>query len=468
MRIVPFSTTFEDHPLIERALLARRSPLLAHGIAVAIIALATVLRWLVGGGVVEDLPFITYYPAIIVATFAGGFWPGILAIILSSAAALYFFLPPLFSLDFNHREAASLLLFIFMSGVNLTIVALLDALVERILAQVQNVRVLFESAPTGIVVVDQHGIIKLVNPSTEKQFGYDWQDLVGQRIEVLVPAAQVGHHRGVRQAFLRKPEARAMGAGRDLSGRRKDGSEFPIEIGLNPVGQNGRTAVLATVIDISDRRKAQESQKFIIRELQHRTQNLFAVFQAIANRTVDENKTAAEIKHVLNGRVQALARAYAIVAETAWEGASLAAILDREFAAFKRQVSVAGCDIIIIPSAAQQFALIVHELATNALKYGALSIADGCVSIVGKIDWLNGGTFSFVWEEAGGPPVIAPTRKGFGSVVLFDSAKQFSQSVVVNYAPSGLRYELQLQLGAIEGPKPEGSATRSEVSAGFA
>ena len=125
---------------------------------------------------------------------------------------------------------------------------------------------------------------------------------------------------------------------------------------------------MASVIDISDRKKAQDGQKLIIRELQHRTHNLFAVFQAIAARTVDENKTAAEIKYVLNGRVQALARAYSMLADAAWEGASLAAILDREFAGFSKQVNVDGCDIIVSPSVAQQFALIVHELATNALK----------------------------------------------------------------------------------------------------
>lgn len=381
----------------------RQNPIAAHGIAVTAVALATLVRWIVGGQVIEGLPFITYYPAIIIATLFGGVWPGILAMALSSATALYFFLPPLFSPDLNQREAVSLLLFIFIAAINVIVVALLDAAVARIIAQVQNMRVLIESAPTGIVVVDERGVIKLVNISTEKQFGYDRRDLVGKNVDVLVPVPQVVEHREAREAFQQKPEARAMGVGRDLTGRRKDGSEFPIEIGLNPIGQNGRTAVLATVIDISDRKKAQESQKLIVRELQHRTRNLFAVFQAIAARTVDESKTAGEIKSVLNGRIQALARAYAMLADAAWEGASLDAILDRQFAAFGNRVKVRGCDIVMKPSAAQQFALIVHELATNALKYGALSTTNGRVSIEGTTDRLNGGgTFSFVWRETGG------------------------------------------------------------------
>jgi PAS domain S-box-containing protein len=469
---VPFSTTFEDHPLIERALRVRQNPIAAYSIAVTAVALATLVRWIVGGQVIEGLPFITYYPAIIIATLFGGFWPGLLATVLSSATALYLFLPPVFSLDFNQREAVSLVLFIFIAGINVTIVALLDTAVARIIAQVQNMRVLIESAPTGIVVVDEQGVIKLVNGSTEKQFGYDRLDLIGKSVDVLVPVPQIAEHRAAREAFQQRPEARAMGVGRDLSGRRKDGSEFPIEIGLNPIGQDGRTAVLATVIDISDRKKAQESQKLIIRELEHRTRNLFAVFQAIAARTVDENKTAEEIKSVLNGRIQALARAYAMLADAAWEGASLDAILGRQFAAFGNRVNVSGCDIVVKPSAAQQFALIVHELATNALKYGALSTTNGRVSIEGKIDRLNGGgTFSFVWRETGGPPVIPPTRKGFGSAIILDSAKQFGESVTLDYAPRGVSYLLQVQLSAIDASgnmaRQQSGTMLSPVRAGF-
>jgi len=421
--------------------------------------------------VVEGLPFITYYPAIIIATLAGGFYPGILATVLSSAAALYLFLPPMFSPDLNQREAVSLLLFIFIASINVAIVALLDAAVERIMAQVQNMRVLIESAPNGIVVVDKQGTIKLVNASTEKLFGYNRLELLGRNVEVLVPDPQVDTHRGVRDSFQQHPEARVMGAGRDMNGRRKDGSEFTLEIGLNPVGRNGNNAVLATVIDITERKRAQESQQLIIRELQHRTLNLFAVFQAIASLSLDDAKTPAQAKFVLNGRVQALAQAYSVLAKTAWDGASLAAILDRQVAGFSSRLDVSGCDIIISPSAAHQFALITHELATNALKYGALSTPNGRISIEGKIDRLNGsGTFSFAWRETGGPPVTVPTRKGFGSIILLDSAKRFSQSVVLDYTPQGLRYELELLLSEIEASKnlakQESSAALSEVRAG--
>jgi two-component sensor histidine kinase len=104
----------------------------------------------------------------------------------------------------------------------------------------------------------------------------------------------------------------------------------------------------------------------------------------------------------LNGRIRALAKAYSMLADAAWEGVSLATMLDRQFAGFSSRLNVAGCDIFMSPSAAQQFALVVHELATNALKYGALSTPAGSVLIEGKIDRANGGMFSFSWDEIGG------------------------------------------------------------------
>src|SRR5207247_9046615 len=134
--------------------------------------------------------------------------------------------------------------------------------------------------------------------------------------------------------------------------------------------------------------------------------------------------------------------AYSKVVKAGWEGASVAAILDRQFSGFSNRLNVSGCDIVVSPSVAHQLALITHELATNALKYGALSTPDGRVLIEGKTDRLNGsGTFSFAWRETGGPPVTVPTRKGFGSVIVLDSAKWFADSVVLDYARPGLRYE---------------------------
>jgi two-component sensor histidine kinase len=97
--------------------------------------------------------------------------------------------------------------------------------------------------------------------------------------------------------------------------------------------------------------------------------------------------------------------------------------------------------------------MIIHELATNALKYGALSSSDGHVSISGKTERYNGeGSFVFLWKETGGPRLSPPTKRGFGSVILLEAAEQFG-NVSVNYPPEGLIYQLQLDLKAIEIPK---------------
>ncbi len=117
------------------------------------------------------------------------------------------------------------------------------------------------------------------------------------------------------------------------------------------------------------------------------------------------------------------------------------------------RVSIEGCEIVVTPRAAQQFAMITHELATNALKYGALSVPDGRVSISGKLDRSNGSeSFVFSWRETGGPKVSQPTRKGFGSAILVESAEQFGH-VTMKYLPEGLIYQINLDLTAIEGPK---------------
>jgi PAS domain S-box-containing protein len=456
---MPFSPDFGGHRVIDRWRQVRARPVVAYGIAVVLVVVAILVRWAVSGSVVEGIPFITYYPAIIVATLIGGFWPGILSIILSAVTAWYLFLPRAFGWQLEQHEIVSLLLFVAVTGVNVAIIMLLNAAVERVLTQERNVSVLIESAPNGIIVVDDQGNIRLINASTEKLFGYQRFELIGKNIEVLVPDRQANEHLALRKSYLQAPTTRLMGAGLDLSGKRKDGSEFPVEIGLNPVRRNGNVAVLTTVIDITERKRAQDNQKLIISELQHRTQNLFAVFRAIAARSIDEGKTAAEIMYVLNGRLQALAQAYAMLANTKWEGASLADILAREFYGFSGRMNISGCEIVLTPSAAQQFALIVHELGTNALKYGALSTPDGHVTIEGKIVRLNGGgTFSFAWKEIGGPLLNQPTRRGFGSVIILEAAKQFASDVVLDYLPQGLSYRLVLQLSAIEAlAKQEGT-----------
>ena len=466
-----FSSGFQIYPWVERALAVRHNPIAGYGLTLAMVALAVFARWIAGEYVGARVPFITFFPAIVIAALIGGLWPGIVATVLCTLAAWYLFIPPYFSWSLGERELVQLLLFIAVDGVMVAMIVLLDALVERLVIQQQNIRTLLKSAPSAFVLVDRRGTIKLVNASTEKLFGYSREELTGKNVEFLVPEQHVGAHRNVRALYQKNPEARAMGLGRDLSGRRKDGTEFPVEIGLNPVGRDGKAMVLATVIDISARKEAHDSQQLIIRELHHRTQNLFAVIQSIAARSLVEGQTVAETKEILIGRLQALARAHTMLANAAWEGAPLIEIIKREFAGFSQQLGVNGCDIIVDPRAAHQFALIVHELATNALKHGALSAPDGRISIEGKIEQLNGQSlFSFLWKESGGPLVSAPTRKGFGSVVLLDAAKQFGQRVAVDYAPQGLSYELELLLSTIIASKnlakQESSAALNETRAG--
>ena len=446
---MPLSGTVAKPRIVELVQAIRRHPDAPYAVAIGLVALATLARWAMGDYGGGEIPFITFFPAIIIATLIGGLWPGVCAIILSVLSAWYLFIPPAFSFELGSRELVQLLWFILFCGINLAIVVAVNALVDRVMAQEQDMRTLLECAPAGVVVVDEEGSIKLVNASTEKLFGYKRSELLEKNIETLVPARLADMHKAERKMFVQKAQARRMGAGRDLTGRRKDGSEFPVEIDLNPVSHDGTSGVLATIIDVSERKRAQQSQQRLFSELDYKTRNLFAVFEAIAGLTADQSETVADVKYALNGRLQALARAYAMLARGTSEGLSLATIINQQVASLLERVRISGCDVSLSPQAAHQFALIIHELATNALKYGALSNLQGSIAIEGRIEPFNGDShFIFSWKEHGGPPVSPPARIGFGSVILLESAREFGR-VAMDYAQEGVTYELDVPLGAI-------------------
>jgi polar amino acid transport system substrate-binding protein len=129
---------------------------------------------------------------------------------------------------------------------------------EPLTSSGERLRLVIEASPSGMIMVDDQGKMVLINSQVQKLFGYDRDELLGQPIEILVPQSARSKHPGYRDAFFQEPTSRAMGAGRDLFGLRKDGSQIPVEIGLNPLETEGRQYVLASIVDITERKRAED------------------------------------------------------------------------------------------------------------------------------------------------------------------------------------------------------------------
>jgi two-component sensor histidine kinase len=187
-------------------------------------------------------------------------------------------------------------------------------------------------------------------------------------------------------------------------------------------------------------------------ELSHRGGNLLAVIQSIVARTLIGAKPLAEERNTLTRRLQALAGSQSALLSKGFQGALVSDIIRIEFEAFSDRVITAGPDVMLNSRATQTFALLLHELATNAAKYGALSQPDrGRVDI----DWSIEGQaqdarFRFQWQERGGPPVVVPSRKGFGSILLEKLASQdFGAPPTISFAPDGLSYSIDASLSVM-------------------
>ncbi|MDJ0447491.1 PAS domain S-box protein [Methylocystis sp. JR02] len=428
----------------------RRNPWAAYGVALAAVMVAAWIRWSAAGALGAGVHFITFLPAVLIAAVAGGFWVGFFAMAASMVAIGLLVQSSSFAGAFEPPTAAALFAFAFASVAVAAVVSFFEQTIDRIAAQAHNQHSLIESAPNGIVIVDAGGKIIGLNHSAEGLFGYERAELLGKGVEILVPAQVARVHVGLREKFQQAPETRAMGAGRDLSGRRKDGSEFPLEIGLNPIEWDGQRAVLATVTDITERKQHEERQAILARELEHRVGNIFAVILATIRRTLTRGRNVVEAAQILTQRVQLLADAHAVLSESMFKNIPLNKLIDIGVGSFKDQVTSKGVDIAVNARAAQAISFIVHELVTNAVKHGALSSPRGAVAIEKEIETIDGQSFFvFQWSESGGPPAVATTRKGFGSFILLETPRQFGGEAELDFGEKGTTYRLRLPLEAI-------------------
>src|SRR5476651_2049414 len=226
---------------------------------------------------------------------------------------------------------------------------------------------------------------------------------------------------------------------------RPDGSRVTAVVNIRSLkNERGEiTGAINCAYDITERKHVEEHQRFLMGELAHRGGNLLAVIQSIVARTLIGAKPLPEERNTLTRRLQALAGSQSALMSKGFQGALVAEIIRLEFEGFSDRVMVKGPDVMLNSRAAQTFALLLHELATNAAKYGALSLPDkGQVDIHWSIDGdAAEARFKFQWRERDGPPVVVPNRKGFGSLLLEKLASQdFGAQPTITFASDGLSY----------------------------
>jgi two-component system, chemotaxis family, CheB/CheR fusion protein len=284
----------------------------------------------------------------------------------------------------------------------------------------RHLAAIVESSDDAIISKDLDGVIASFNRGAEKLFGYFAEEVIGKPITILIPAERQDEEIGILARIRRGERIEHFETVR----QRKDGSRVNISLTISPItDETGKTIGASKIArDITSQKRREEQIALLAREADHRTKNLLALAQATVHLT--QGDTVDELKEVIDGRLQALAKAHALLAQSRWAGADLRTMVVEELSPYMEpymenghaRAEITGPTLMLSPDSAQAIAMAVHELTTNAVKYGALSVPGGRV----KIEWRlrPGNRLTIRWAEQGGPPVSPPSRQGFGTRVM--------------------------------------------------
>ena len=294
----------------------------------------------------------------------------------------------------------------------------------------ERFRLVVEAAPNAMVMINPKGEIEMVNAQAERVFGYSRTDMLGQPVEMLVPERFRTGHPSLRAGFAGAAAARPMGAGRDLYARRKDGSEFPVEIGLNPIETEEGTMVLSAIVDISDRKQREEAiqqslkeKDVLLGEIHHRVKNNLQIVHSLLDLQAGQIEDAVVIGMLRDS--QNRIRSMALIHQTLYQSHDFAKVdfstfldsfvptLISSYAMSTGQVhfDISAHDIYLPINAAIPCGLIVNELIANALKHGFPNGRSGYIAIA----FGNGadGEYELSVEDdgIGLPPGMDPAKQ---------------------------------------------------------
>ena len=308
-------------------------------------------------------------------------------------------------------------------------------------------RELLEALPTAIYTTDADGRVTFYNQAAV--------DFAGRRPELgkdeWCVTAKLFHPDGRPMPHDECPMAVALRTGKAVRGtqaiaERPDGSRVPFQPYPTPLhdDEGNLLGAVNMLVDLSERKASEARLELMASEVDHRAKNILAVVQAVMRLT--RGNDVGEFRSAVSGRIDALARAHGSLANNRWSGADLQQLINEELAAFAAasagRIVARGPQLMLLPAAAQSVGMALHELGTNATKYGALSSAQGRLRVVWSFDAGDG--LSLRWTESGGPAVRAPERRGIGSNLIERMIRQHGGTTHFDWQPDGLVFAMTL------------------------
>ncbi|MEO3432790.1 chemotaxis protein CheB [Inquilinus sp. CAU 1745] len=316
-------------------------------------------------------------------------------------------------------------------------------------AAARRLAAIVSSSDDAVMSKDLEGVVTSWNDGARRLFGYEAEEIVGKSIMMLAPPELREEEAGILARLRRGEHIEHFETVR----RRKDGSDVWVSLTISPLADARGAPIGGSTIarDMTERRQADKHRKILIDELNHRVKNSLAKVQAIATQTFGDSASLKEARAAFSSRLIALAKAHDLLTHDNWEGADLVNVVKDTIEPHDvgDRFRVGGPHIQLPPSAALAIAMALHELSTNAAKYGALSDDEGHVDISWRLDGRGQDRrLALRWTESGGPPVTPPARQGFGTRLIERAlALELNGEVRVLYEPSGV-------VCAIDAPMP--------------
>ncbi|MCW2392084.1 PAS domain S-box-containing protein [Sphingobium sp. B1D7B] len=312
-----------------------------------------------------------------------------------------------------------------------------------------------DNSPLAIVEFDDSERIVGWSKGAERMFGWSEREMLGGDLATTAWSDADGTA-PLHSLFA---DFRAGVKQRDMLSlvlHSRQGTDIDTECYCSAVhGAGGRLlSVEVQILDVTERRRAEKTQRLLVGELNHRVKNTMASVQAIASQTLRHSADPADFAPTFIGRIHALSKAHSLLSEATWKAASLRELIHGQFdmgVVGPDRLSATGPDVDLEPEPSLHLSMVLHELVTNALKYGALSTAEGQVAL----NWtLEDEQLHLEWVERGGPPVSPPSRTGFGSMLIERSLRSEGGASTATYEPEGLRWTLTLPCAVVRKSAP--------------